>query len=100
MPLSVLRRAYSPAKLSVLYRLLDELSLEASGERSDPLTESQTRIRDRLARAIVMTVSSGEHDPERIRQTVRPIVLAARRNQSQLHSTDFVGSRSRASRIC
>jgi hypothetical protein len=77
----VLRRAYTPEKLCLLYRLLDELSLEAAGAVSDPLTEAQTRIRDRLARAIVMTVSSGEHDPERIRQTVRPIVLAARRNQ-------------------
>jgi hypothetical protein len=39
-------------------------------------------FRDRLARAIIMTVSSGEHDTERIRHTVRPIVLATSRNQS------------------
>jgi hypothetical protein len=29
MPLSVLRRAYTPEKFAVLYRLLDELLLEA-----------------------------------------------------------------------
>jgi hypothetical protein len=29
MPLSVLRRAYTPEKLAVTYRLLDELLLEA-----------------------------------------------------------------------
>jgi hypothetical protein len=30
MPLSVLRRAYTPEKLCMLYRLLDELSLAAT----------------------------------------------------------------------
>jgi hypothetical protein len=83
MPLSVLRRSYTTEKLALLYRLFDELCLEASGARPAPLTDAEERnFRHRLARAIIMTVSSGEHDTERIRQTVRPIVLATSRNQS------------------
>jgi hypothetical protein len=41
----------------------------------------ETRFRNRLAQAIVMTVSSGEHDTGRIRQIVHPIVSAASRKQ-------------------
>ena len=83
MPLSVLRRSYTPEKLALLYRLLDELCLEASGARAGPIADAEEmNFRDRLARAIIMTVSSGEHDTERIRQTVRPIVLARNRDQN------------------
>ena len=83
MPLSVLRRSYTPEKLALLYRLLDELCLEASGARPGPVTDAEEmNFRDRLARAIVMTVSRGEHDTERIRQTVRQIVLARNRDQN------------------
>jgi hypothetical protein len=83
MSLSVLRRSYTPEKLALPYRLLDELSLEASGARPGPITDAEKmNFRDRLARAIIMTVSSGEHDTERILQTVRPIVLARSRHQN------------------
>jgi hypothetical protein len=38
MPLSVLRRAYTPEKLAVTYRLLDELLLEEN-ESSESFTK-------------------------------------------------------------
>jgi hypothetical protein len=77
MPLSVLRRVYSSEKIATLYGIFDELCCEASAVRPKPFTETEeNRFRERLVRAIIMTVSSGEHDMDRIKVIVYPLVTA------------------------